>query len=147
MSYEATVYVAEHVTGIRISPRALLDAMARLAGRDGRLRIDIGTIARRIGLTPGWGYRLVRRLREAGLVVRQGRTWLIRGVADHHISACGHDACIREHRYQLRSRGPQLAAALLAAAENADRSTERPEPESGTRQWRKHKRGRGVRAP
>lgn len=144
MAEEATSYVTRHVRGITTAMRAYLGVMADMCNKLGRTRATVGRVAGVLEITRRQGERHARSLRERGLIVRQGRTWVIVGVADHDIATCDHDWCRKEYRTRCRpkatrprryanpdtwqnlprQRPPQLATAVMEAA-GADRSESR----------------------
>lgn len=158
MSAEATSFITRHVRGITTAMRAFLGVMADMCNTTGRTRVTIGRVAGVLEITRRQGERHARSLRERGLIVRQGRTWVIVGVAEHDIATCDHDWCRKQWAHKCRpktsrprryadpgawqrlprERPPQLATAVFEAA-GGDRSE--------SRQFRKHKRGKARRPP
>lgn len=159
MSAEATSFITRHVRGITTAMRAFLGVMADMCNTTGRTRATVGRVAGVLEITRRQGERHARSLRERGLIVRQGRTWIIVGVAEHDIATCDHDWCVKQYRTKCRpkasrprryadpsawqnlprERPPQLATAMVDAA-GAGRSETR-------QSWRKHKRGKRARPP
>jgi hypothetical protein len=138
--------------------------MADLSNTQGRTRVTIGAVARVLEITRRQGQRHASALREAGLIIRQGLTWTILGVADHDIATCDHDWCAKEHRTRCRprtnrprryadpttwqrmatARPPKLATAVLDAAQATAGHPARPDT---PRLNRKRKRHGGGRSP
>ena len=102
MSQEASSYVTRHVDGIGAARRAVLYMLADLSNRWGRTRVTQGTIARRLGLCRRQIERHVRGMKAINAVRREGRTWVIVGVAGHDIATCPHEWCARQHARRTR---------------------------------------------
>jgi hypothetical protein len=159
MATEATSFITRHVRGITTAMRAFLSVMADMCNSNGRTRVTVGTVSGVLEITRRQGERHVRSLRERGVIARQGRTWVIVGVANHDIATCEHEWCVRQYARKCRPKGvsrprryadrggwdqlaaqrpPQLVTAVLDAA-SAD-----PRP---PRTLRKYKRSKHHRPP
>lgn len=156
MAQEATSFVTRHVRGITTAMRAFLGVMADMCNTQGKTRVTIGRVAGVLEITRRQGERHARSLRERGVIVRQGRVWIIVGVADHDIATCDHEWCVKQHARRCRPRStrprryadpaawqqlptqrpPQLATAVMEASGPSER-----------RHFRKHKREKRARPP
>src|SRR5438477_2221667 len=118
MSAEARSYVTRHVRGIGTPERATLDVFAELASPAGRTRATQNTVAGVVELGRRQIERHCARLRQAGILRREGRTWVIVGVAGHNLARCEHPWCVREYRRKCR---PKVGRPHLSKG-GADRS-------------------------
>lgn len=102
MSAEAHTFVVRHVRGITTAQRAILGVMAEVSNTYGRTRITQSGIAAVVELSRRQVERHARALQLAKIIEREGRTWVIVGVADHDIATCDHPWCVKEHRRTCR---------------------------------------------
>lgn len=104
MSQEATAYLNRHVRDVTLAQRGILGIFADLCNKHGRTRVTLTTVAEIAGRTRRQVERHVRALREVKHLARQGRTWLLPGLADHSLGGCTHPWCMKQYQAGCRPK-------------------------------------------
>src|SRR5439155_14613592 len=127
MSEQASDFVVRHVRGITLPQRAILDIYARLSNSAGQTRITQWGVAAIVELSQRQVERHVKALRELGHLVREGRNWIVCGVAEHDLRTCDHPWCVKQYRHQCK---PKLHRPRRVADPDAWKRLpkERPQP-------------------
>jgi hypothetical protein len=107
--------------------------MADDANRAGRTRLTQREVAVVVELSRRQTERHFAKLRALRVIVREGRTWRIRGVADHDITSCEHEWCVREQRRKCRPtvRRPRHGASAGPAVPPGDDAPASPPRQRG----------------
>lgn len=112
MSDAAVAYVAQHVRGLTSGQARVLYVIAHLT-RGEVCRANQATIGSMAELSRGHVCRIVRTLRERGLIKFDHRTYTILGATAHDVHHCDADHCQAQSRAIRRAGRGRLKASAV----------------------------------